>query len=205
MNIQENICGAIEDAKKVVVKIFCFKKTFFNKESHWLKGTGFYFKKNYILTNYHVIEGFNKIKIGIFNHEELFDAEIVGFDKYLDICVLKTLKSTKYLLSCDSSKLREGLLVISMGMPQGLEYTSNIAMISSLNHCISLENNVVINDVIQLNAFLSQGYSGSPLLNIFSEIIGMNTLSLFNKDNISFALKIDFVLNIANNIINCEA
>lgn len=202
MDIQQKICDTIDNAKKITVKIIGFKRTWFKRETKFIAGSGFYFKKNYILTNYHVIEGFYKIKIGVYGDTELFDAKVIGHDKYLDICVLETSRSTKFLLRCNSHDLKEGYLVVSMGMPQGLEFTSTIGMISSLNHSIHLENNEVITEVIQLNNYLSLGNSGGPLLNIYSEIIGMNTLSLFNTDNISFAIKINFVLKIANNIIN---
>lgn len=165
-------------------------------------GTGFYFKENYILTNYHVIEGFDEIKVGFYKSEELFNVEIVGFDIYLDICILKTSNSVSNLLKCNSTHLKEGLIVVSVGMPQGLDFTSTIGMISSLNHGIRLENGSIINDVIQLNTFLTEGNSGGPLLNMNSEIIGINCLSLFNKDKISFALKINFVIKIAEKLIN---
>ena len=61
-----------------------------------------------------------------------------------------------------------------------------------------------IDEVIQLDANLSPGNSGGPLVNLNNEVIGITTLSLLEGCNIAFAIKIEFVMDIVNNIIQCE-
>ena len=107
-------------------------------------------------------------------------------------------------LKINSYQIKEGDVVVTMGMPYGLEFTSSIGIISSLEHSLRLENNSVIDEVIQLDANLSPGNSGGPLVNLNNEVIGITTLSLLEGCNIAFAIKIEFVMDIVNNIIQCE-
>ena len=204
MNILK-ISEVIEEMKKSVVKIVIYKKHFFKKDSWEVQGTGFFFKKNYILTNFHVIEKSKFIKVGLYLKDELWDAQVVGFDKNADICVLKVSIFNEHLLKMSSSYLREGDIVITTGMPHGLEFTSSIGIISSLNHALRLDNGSIIDEVIQFDANLSPGNSGGPLVNINCEVVGMSTLSLDFQSTISFALKINFIMDIVENILeSCE-
>lgn len=196
-----NLCNTIEKLKKNVVMIKSYNKTKWKVIYSEQYGTGFFFKKNYILTNYHIVENSKKIEVKNYFHDEFKIAQIVGFDKYKDICVLKVSGFNSNLLNQSSENLREGQIVLTMGMPHGLDYTSAIGIISSLNHSIRLEDNSIIEDVIQLDMNLHPGNSGSPLVNQYGVIIGMNTLTLTKHNNISFALKIDYVLNIVDNLM----
>ncbi|MBR6993667.1 MAG: trypsin-like peptidase domain-containing protein [Methanobrevibacter sp.] len=164
-------------------------------------GTGFLFKENYIITNFHIVENSEKIEVKTYMQNEYETAEIIGFDKINDICVLKSSKYNSNILKFSSNKLNEGEIVITIGMPYGLDYTSTIGIISSLNHSIRLEDNSILNDVIQTNMKLHPGNSGGPLVNLNCTVIGMNTMILNEYDNISFALKIDYVIDIAEKII----
>lgn len=203
MNIktfEDKLCDIIENAKKIAVKIFVIEKDFFKGDKKYLNGTGFFLDQNHIVTNFHVIEDADKIKIGMYQKKQLISVEIVGFDVYYDIAILKIHDCNISLLKCNSKNLKEGQIVLSIGMPFGLDFSSSIGMISSLNHCIKLENGNVIKEVIQIDEKLLPGCSGGPLINMNSEIIGLNTL-MFMEDKVSFALKIDFVMEIANKII----
>ncbi len=197
------INSVIQEMKKGVVKIIICKKHFFKSNTEEIQGTGFFFKKNYILTNYHIIKDAEYIKVGLYS-QELWDAHVVGVDINVDICVLKVLNSVDSFLKINSYQIKEGDVVVTMGMPYGLEFTSSIGIISSLEHSLRLENNSVIDEVIQLDANLSPGNSGGPLVNLNNEVIGITTLSLLEGCNIAFAIKIEFVMDIVNNIIQCE-
>ena len=174
------INSVIQEMKKGVVKIIICKKHFFKSNTEEIQGTGFFFKKNYILTNYHIIKDAEYIKVGLYS-QELWDAHVVGVDINVDICVLKVLNSADSFLKINSYQIKEGDVVVTMGMPYGLEFTSSIGIISSLEHSLRLENNSVID-----------------------EVIGITTLSLLEGCNIAFAIKIEFVMDIVNNIIQCE-
>lgn len=196
-----DFCNIIKNLKNNVVMIKSYNKTLlkFKPIEHY--GTGFFLRKDYILTNFHIVKNSKKIEVKTCSNDEFKTAEIVGFDEYCDICVLKVSETNFKLLNHSSKNLKEGEIVLTMGMPYGLEYTSTIGIISSLNHSIRLENNSIINEIIQTDMNLPPGNSGAPLVNQDCVIIGMNTLTLNTYDNISFALKIDYVINIAEKII----
>lgn len=90
MNLEHQIINTIENAKKFVVKIIVSKRKGFLKKKNIDKviGTGFFLDNEYIITNTHVIENFDKIKIELLNGEE-YNAQIIGSDFYYDISVLK--------------------------------------------------------------------------------------------------------------------
>lgn len=199
-----NFCDTIEKLKKHVVMIKSYHKTAWKLNYVENYGTGFFFKENYIITNFHIVENSKKVKVKTYRQTEYETAEIVGFDKLNDICVLKVSKNNLTTLKFSSNNLNEGEIVITIGMPYGLDYTSTIGIISSLNHSIRLEDNSILNDVIQTNMKLHPGNSGGPLVNQNCDVIGMNTMILNNYDNISFALKINYVINIVEKIINGE-
>lgn len=87
-------------------------------------------------------------------------------------------------------------------MPFGLDFCSTIGIISSLNHSLKNEYGNIISEVIQIDNTINPGNSGGPLLNIEGNIIGMNTLSIYDSNNVSFALKIDFIKEIIGDKID---
>lgn len=199
--IQNEFYTIINSSKNIVVKIFVIKKILFNIKKKELAGTGFYIKNNYIVTNFHVIRKADEVIIESYDKTK-YSAKIIGYDEIYDICILKCSKTNFKLLKCNSKYLKEGQFAIAMGMPMGLEFTPTIGVISSLSHSIKLSNGELFDEIIQFSGKLTSGNSGSPLINNNLEIIGMNTYSLFEEDDISFAIKIDFVLKIANKILN---
>ncbi len=199
--IQDELFNIFNNSKKIVVKIFIIKKNRINIKRKILSGTGFYFKKDYIVTNFHVVKKACNVIVESFDKEEYF-AKIIGFDEIHDICILKCNKSKEKVLCCNSNDLKVGQFAVAIGMPMGLEFTPTIGIISSLSHSIRLNNNEIFNEIIQFSGKLTSGNSGGPLISSNLEIIGMNTYSLCYEDDISFAIKIDYVLKVANNIIN---
>lgn len=77
-----------------------------------------------------------------------------------------------------------------------VDFCSTIGIISSLNHSLKNEYGNIISEVIQVDNTINPGNSGGPLLNTMGDIIGMNTLSIYDSNKISFALKIDFIKEI---------
>lgn len=178
--------------------------------------TGFVYKqegeKVYILTSYH---GLNNGPINV-SFGNLFStyASIVGRDIYTDLAVLSidSQYSVKSLSLADSGALKSGEFVISIGTPNSLEYSGSVelGMISADTRVI--ENSITIDnvtsnyylDVIQLSTNLKHGYSGSPVLNMNGEVVGMTTMSL--DSNINFAITSNEIKIVADSIIansNC--
>jgi S1-C subfamily serine protease len=141
-------------------------------------GSGFVFDDSgHIVTNYHVIEGSTDIDI-ILPEGETVAAEIVGYDPYYDLAVLKIPPdqiSAQPLELGDSKGVRVGQPVMAIGNPFGLERTLTTGVISALGRRLETEQGALIGEVIQTDAAINPGNSGGPLLNLQGEVIGINT------------------------------
>ena len=143
-------------------------------------GSGWvYDQSGHVVTNYHVIENSDRIRVTLFDGETAA-AQVVGTDPQNDIAVLKIqvpTDSLKPLNLGDSSNLKVGQKALAIGNPFGLERTLTVGIVSSLNR--SLESKTqrgrLINSVIQIDAALNQGNSGGPLFDSEANLIGMNT------------------------------
>ncbi len=135
-------------------------------------------KSGHILTNYHVVEGSQEVKVTLFNGKA-YTAEKVGEDPTTDIAVLKIDAPAEELFPvemADSAKLLVGQRVYAIGNPFGLERTLTSGIISSLNRTIgSRVKHRPIKQVIQIDAAINPGNSGGPLLDSRGRMIGMNT------------------------------
>ncbi len=161
-------------------------------------GSGFIVGEDgYIVTNYHVISRANEIQVKLSDSREL-PAKIVGIDKKTDIALLKIETDIKLPIVkfADSAKARVGDKVISIGNPFGtLSWTVTSGIISAKSRDIDIENGIVDN-FIQTDAAIHSGNSGSPLFNIYGEVIGIST-ALFSPSGknigISFATPVNTV------------
>ena len=167
-------------------------------------GSGFVYKMDstygYILTNNHVVENCNSVKILNNNHMEVV-ATVLGTDVYLDIAVLRINKEDVISVAAlgKSSEMSIGDTVFTVGAPYGREYIGTVTkgIISGLNREVSvkLSNGNYIMSVLQTDAAINPGNSGGPLVNINGEVIGINSLKLV-KDEIEgmgFAIPIEEV------------
>lgn len=137
-------------------------------------GSGFIIDKDgYIVTNYHVIDGAEKITI-TFSDDTKLDAKIIGKDKKTDIALLKveTKKELPFVKFGNSSKARVGDWVIAIGNPYGLGGSVSSGIISARARDI---NAGPFDDFIQTDAAINRGNSGGPLFNIDGEVIGINS------------------------------
>lgn len=139
-------------------------------------GSGFIIDKTgYIVTNHHVVENADEIKVKLHDNTEL-DAKLIGSDKVTDLALLKV--STKKILQAvpfgDSDKTRIGDWVIAIGNPFGLGGTVTAGIISSKGRDLDTETGMV-DDYIQTDAAINSGNSGGPMFNINGEVIGINT------------------------------
>jgi S1-C subfamily serine protease len=141
-------------------------------------GSGFVFDDaGHIVTNFHVIEGSKEIDI-ILPDGETVPAEIVGFDTYYDLAVLRIspeLVSARPLVLGDSRLVRVGQPVIAIGNPFGLDRTLTTGVISALGRRLDTEQGALIGEAIQTDAAINPGNSGGPLLDLQGEVIGVNT------------------------------
>ncbi len=138
-------------------------------------GSGFIIDKDgYILTNNHVVEKTDEIKVLLENEKE-FDATIVGRDPKTDLALIRieTNESLNPLPLGDSDKLEVGDWVIAIGNPFGLEHTVTAGIVSAKYRRIGAGS---YDNFIQTDASINPGNSGGPLLNMNGEVVGINSM-----------------------------
>lgn len=153
-------------------------------------GSGFIIdEQGYILTNNHVIEKAEEIKV-ILSDEEEFDAKVVGRDPKTDIALIKieTKKPLQPVTMGDSGKLQVGEWVIAIGNPFGLEHTVTAGIVSAKGRVIG---SGPYDDFIQTDASINPGNSGGPLINMRGEVVGINTAIIYKAQGIGFAIPIN--------------
>jgi S1-C subfamily serine protease len=141
-------------------------------------GSGFVVDKaGHIVTNYHVIEGADEIRVS-FSNRDTVQAQLVGSDPSTDLAVLQvdtTASALTPLPLGDSDKVEVGDAVVAIGNPFGLDRTATSGIVSALQRLITAPNRFTIDHVIQTDAPINHGNSGGPLLNSRAQVIGVNT------------------------------
>ncbi len=162
-------------------------------------GSGFIIdRQGYIVTNNHVIEGADEIKVRLANEKE-FDAEIVGRDPNTDLALIR-IKGASDLTPLnlgDSDKLTVGSWVVAIGSPFGLEQTVTAGIVSAKGRALG---SGPYDDFIQTDASINPGNSGGPLLNMNGEVVGINTAIVANGQGIGFAIPVNMAQGIVNQL-----
>lgn len=159
--------------------------------------------KGYLITNYHVVNGADKIKIQLTDGRE-FVVTLIGHDKLSDIALLqiKDAKNLTQIEIADSDKLRVGDFSVAIGNPFGLGQTVTSGIVSALGRSgLNIEN---VENFIQTDAAINSGNSGGALINLNGELIGINTAIIGpNGGNvgIGFAIPSNMVKNLTDQII----
>ena len=169
------------------------------------QGSGFIFADGLVMTNAHVINGSDKVIVGLMNGEKL-NAKLIGQDFFTDLAVLKIEGKGPWPKAQlgDSTKIKVGDWAIAVGNPFGLENTVTLGIISNLNRNVT---QLGIYDkkleLIQTDAAINPGNSGGPLLNSNGEVIGINTLIRSGPGaGLSFAIPINKAKEVAYQLIN---
>ena len=168
------------------------------------QGSGFIFGDGLVMTNAHVVNGSEKLIVGLSNGAK-YKGKLIGQDLLTDLAVIKLEGKgpwPKAILG-DSKKIEVGDWAIAVGNPYGLENTVTLGIISNLNRNVS---QLGIYDkkfeLIQTDAAINPGNSGGPLLNSKGEVIGINTLIRSGPGaGLSFAIPINKAKNIASQLI----
>ena len=156
----------------------------------------------YIATNYHVIDGANKIQVTLHNGES-YPARLVGSDAENDIAVVKI--DEKGLTTAkvgDSSTVKVGDLAVAIGNPLGqLGGTATTGIISALDRTLNVEGTTLT--LLQTDAAINGGNSGGGLFNSKGELIGVveSKASAVGVEGLAFAIPINSVSQIINDII----
>jgi S1-C subfamily serine protease len=168
------------------------------------QGSGFIFADGLVMTNAHVVNGSDKVIVGLTNGKK-FNAKLIGQDFFTDLAVLKIEGKGPWPKAQlgDSAKIKVGDWAIAVGNPFGLKNTVTLGIISNLNRNVT---QLGIYDkkleLIQTDAAINPGNSGGPLLNSNGEVIGINTLIRSGPGaGLSFAIPINKAKEIADQLI----
>lgn len=181
----QNLSELVKRVKPNVVTIMSYDN--YNQELG--RGSGFFINKNgknYVLTNHHVVEGASSAKIK-FNDESTYDVDgFVAVNEEWDLILLDVLlPSSRNItpLPINSKYPDEGEEIFVVGNPLGvLSQTISEGIISSVR---SLED---FGKILQITAPISQGSSGSPILNMSGQVIGVVSFQMVDGQNLNFGI-----------------
>lgn len=164
----------------------------------------------YILTNNHVVESADQIKVVIAGRGKEYDAKVIGTDPQTDVALIK-IDGTDlpHATFGDSSKLRVGDVVLAVGSPMGLTQSVTQGIVSALGRSqlgiIGRRGQAGYENFIQTDAAINPGNSGGPLVDGLGRVIGINTAIETQSGmfaGIGLAIPIDMALNIAADLLD---
>src|SRR6476659_1314911 len=160
-----------------------------------------------ILTNYHVIEGAQKLSVSMGGKKD-YSAVVVGGDPDTDLVVIRLTEKPAGQLTVvplgDSDRLVVGQKVLAIGNPFGLDRTLTTGVISGLQRPIRARNNRLIEGAIQTDASINPGNSGGPLLDSHGRMIGINSQILSpsgSSAGVGFAVPVSIAKRVVPQIL----
>jgi S1-C subfamily serine protease len=165
--------------------------------------------KGHILTNNHVIDGTDRLRVTLGDSKQV-SAKVVGTDDETDLAVVRAepleinsndaVKFQPVNLG-NSEELKVGQIVMAVGNPFGLTGgpTVTAGIISSLNRNVQFENGIL--ELVQTDAAINPGNSGGPLINTKGEVVAINTAKIPYGQGIGFAVPINTVKSILNDLV----
>lgn len=199
---ETSIADAVEKVYDAVVVV----KTY-SKDKLYSTGTGFVYKiennKAYIMTNNHVIDGGDSVKV-LFTDGNEVNATKVGGETYSDIAVLTVGVNDKIKTATlgKTEELRVGDTLFTVGSPEGAEYAGTVTkgILSGKDRLVAVSYSSTTNDyymkVLQTDAAINPGNSGGPICNINGEVIGITNMKLVDGsvEGMGFAIPIEDAL-----------
>ncbi len=167
------------------------------------EGSGFIVRPDgYIFTNFHVVEGADKIDVKLRDGRN-FPGAVVGTDEKTDIAVIKIeAKDLPVVQLGDSDAVRVGQFAFAIGAPFKLDYTFTYGVISGKGRSKLLQTGVYsISDYLQTDASINPGNSGGPLCDIDGKVVGMNTLINGMNRGLGFAIPINMAKEIGAELV----
>jgi len=185
----ENLPSLIKRIKPSVVIVFAYD----NKGEFLQLGSGFFISQNGdIITNYHVIKGSSSAEIKTSDGKTYPITYIIAKDEQNDIIRLSVDIPSKYIspLSLSNTIPEVGERIIVYGSPLGLENTVSDGIVSAIREIPDFGK------VIQITAPVSPGSSGSPVINMKGEVIGVATFQIVEGQNLNFAIPSERIANL---------
>ena len=166
-------------------------------------GSGFVISADgYVLTNFHVIDGADKVTVTLSDRRE-FEAEVVGSDEQYDVAVLKIkADGLRWLRPGNSASVAPGQWVVAIGSPFGLDHSVTAGIVSAVGRSNPYSGQQYV-PFIQTDVAINRGNSGGPLLNTSGEVVGINSQIFSNSGGfmgVSFAIPIDLAMSAVEQI-----
>lgn len=173
------------------------------------QGSGIVIREDgYILTNFHVVEDAEKIRVRL-RDGRAFDATVQGLDAKSDMAVIKinatNLAAVKF---GDSDAVRVGEFAVAIGAPFELDYSVTFGHVSAKGRTdvirslgVNSQGATMDQDFLQTDASINPGNSGGPLVNLYGEVIGINTLIRGLHTGIGFAVPSNLAREVADQLV----
>lgn len=167
-------------------------------------GSGAAINDNYLITNYHVINGgsgpVSSIRIRT-HDDDYFGANVVAYSPFLDLAILETEENIDEVFKFgDVDDIVLGQKVMAIGSPRGLTFTVTEGIVSQKNRAIDSTNI----PYIQTSVAINPGNSGGPLIDTDGRLLGVNTLKISESEGLGFAIPIstieDFIDEVENEL-----
>lgn len=198
-------------AAKVKPSVVCIEN-FADTEGVTLQGegSGIIFSvdgnEGYIITNAHVVEDASSLKV-VTVDGSVYDAYLVGSDTNTDIAVIRTVVEDQTLIAAefgDSSALQQGDYVMALGNPGGLAFSNSVTygIVSAVDRQVQSSNGYTMN-CIQTDAAINPGNSGGPLVNMYGQVVGINSSKIVSSgyEGLGFAISINEALPIVSDLM----
>ena len=167
-------------------------------------GSGFIISDDgYILTNSHVVEGADEIKVSLSDRRE-YEAILVGLDEKADIALLKIkAEGLPQVKIGTSDLLKVGEWVVAIGSPFQLNFSVTAGIVSAKGRSIPNGSDSTYVPFIQTDVAINPGNSGGPLFNLSGEVVGINS-QIYTRSGgymgVSFSIPIDYAMDIADQL-----
>lgn len=191
----QNVKTIYNNSKRSIVLIV----TYDSNQTPISLGSGFYFEKNLIATNFHVIEGASRIVIkNLGTQAKSEKVKVKSYSKELDVAILEvgTMNSTFLQLNTITPEIGDNILAI--GNPKGLEGTISTGIISGIRELSEKYK------LVQITSPISPGSSGGPVLDSQGKVIGISTFTLHDSQNLNFAIPSNAVLDLKSKNMKWE-
>jgi len=162
-------------------------------------GSGFIVSEDgYVVTNHHVVEGADEIKVNLNDRREL-SATVIGSDKRSDLALLKVnAKNLPVVVFGSSDKLEVGEWVIAIGSPFGFDHSVTAGIVSAKERNLPSESYIPF---IQTDVAINPGNSGGPLFNLQGEVVGINS-QIYSRTGGFMGLSFSIPVDVARNVID---
>jgi S1-C subfamily serine protease len=185
-----SVTDAVRHAAPAVVSVFAETRA---QRGYWKQSSGagvLVHPSGYVITNSHVIEGGQKLRVELFRGEGTYSARVVVNAPRNDLALLRIERSKpfRYVSVADSREALLGESVIAVGNPHGLGDTITVGVVSALGRDAKLSSGVSLQGLIQTDASINTGNSGGALLNLDGELLGVIVSLLPRSTGIAFAI-----------------